>query len=254
MEASEKPAPAILVIMGGAGDLTWRMLMPALCDLFADGWMPEKLAIIGSDRKEMKDEAYREHLKDGVKKFCHSAKPTGGCWKELAERISFLNMDFGEAKGYRELAKRTEQIEKEWGAEANRIFYLAVPPSLIEPIVNGLDKARLNQPRDRTRIVVEKPFGWDLDSAKALNHTIKKAFAERQIYRIDHYLGKETVQNILAFRFANSLFEPIWDRRYIDHVQITVAEQLGVEHRGEYYDTPGRYGTWCRTTCSRSSP
>jgi len=239
METSERPDPAILVILGGAGDLAWRMLVPALCDLFAGQWLPEKLAIIGGDRKDMKDEDYRDRLKDGVKKFSHSVKPADERWKELAGRISFLNMDFSESKGYKELAKRMEGIEKEWGAEASRNFYLAVPPPLIEPIVRGLDKARLNLPRERTRIVVEKPFGWDLASAKALNHTIRSVFAERQIYRIDHYLGKETVQNILAFRFANSLFEPIWDRRYIDHVQITVAEQLGVEHRGGYYDNAG---------------
>ena len=155
MEASERPDPAILVIMGGAGDLTWRMLVPALCDLFADGWLPEKLAIIGSDRKGMKDEAYREHLKDGVKKFCHSAKPSGGSWKEMAGKISFLNMDFGEAKGYRELTKRIEEIEKAWDAEASRIFYLSVPPDWRRPSSTSRGTARASwwrSPSDGTWI------------------------------------------------------------------------------------------------------
>ena len=130
-------------------------------------------------------------------------------------------------------------IEKDWGKEANRIFYLATPPVVMEPIVTGLGKAHLERDKKRSRIVVEKPFGHDFESAMELNRMLTRVFEESQIFRIDHYLGKETVQNILAFRFANALFEPIWDRRYIDHVQITVAEQVGVEHRGDYYDHAG---------------
>jgi glucose-6-phosphate 1-dehydrogenase len=239
VEATEKPAPAILVIMGGAGDLTWRMLVPALSHLFADEWLPGRFAILGCDRKEMNDEEYRDRLADGVKRFGHATGESGGDWKELARRVHFLSMDFAEAANYDALGRRMDAIEKQWGVVANRVYYLAVPPALIEPVVNGLASAKLSAPRDRTRIVVEKPFGWDLESARSLNGTITKVFDEGQIYRIDHYLGKETVQNILAFRFANSLFEPIWDRRYIDHVQITVAEELGVEHRGGYYDHAG---------------
>jgi glucose-6-phosphate 1-dehydrogenase len=239
MEASEKPEPTILFILGGGGDLTWRMLVPALCDLHADKWLPEKFAVIGCDQKNMQDDGYREHLKDGVKRFCHSFKSSESSWKDVLGRTSYLNISFDEAEGFSEMAKRSADIEKQLDAKANKIFYLAVPPFLIERIISGLEEARLNQPRERTRIVVEKPFGRDLASAKSLNRMIQKVFTERQIFRIDHYLGKETVQNILAFRFANSLFEPIWDRRYIDHVQITVAESLGVEHRGGYYDNAG---------------
>ncbi len=239
MNNPEKPAPAVLVILGGAGDLTWRMLVPAVCDLAVGDWLPEQLAVLGVDRRDLSDENYKERLRDGVDRFCHSGESVGESFEKLARNIQFLNIDLTGTKGYKEIADRIETLEKQWGTETNRIFYLAVPPSLIEPVVNGLQSAGLNEPRDRTRMVVEKPFGRDLDSARSLNRLIGGVFSESQVYRIDHYLGKETVQNILAFRFANSLFEPIWDRRYIDHVQITVSEQLGVEHRGGYYDHTG---------------
>jgi len=239
LEGRDRPGPAILVIMGGGGDLTWRKLVPALDGLFERGWLPEKLAIIGVDQKAMIDEEYRKRLKDGVERFRPPSGSEAGSWNGFADCVSYLNMDFTGGGRYEDVRQRIEETEKRWDAEANRIFYLAVPPSLIEPIVGGLDDAGLTGPRERSRVVVEKPFGWDLDSARELNGKIGKVFQECQIFRIDHYLGKETVQNILAFRFANSLFEPIWDRRYIDHVQITVAEEVGVGHRGGYYEKAG---------------
>ena len=239
MEGRERPGPTILVIMGGGGDLTWRKLVPALDGLFERNRLPEKLAIVGADQKAMTDDDYRLRLKDGVERFRAPVEPGKARWEGFADGISYLALDFTESGHYSEIRQRIEQIEKQWDGEATRIFYLAVPPFLIGPIVAGLAEAGLAQPRERSRIVVEKPFGWDLDSARDLNRKIAEVFQEGQTYRIDHYLGKETVQNILAFRFANSLFEPIWDRRYIDHVQITVAEEVGVGHRGGYYEKAG---------------
>jgi len=239
VDAAAKPQqPVVVVIVGGGGDLTWRMLVPALYNLFLDGWLPDRFAIIGADRKPMDDDAYRQHLRQGVDEFSRRGRANDADWHAFAQRVGFLSMDFTSASASETLTQRLDAADTALGGEAIRVFYLAVPPNVVATIVARLGPA-LAHGVDRVRIVVEKPFGRDLASAQALTKTLTRVFAERQIYRIDHYLGKETVQNILAFRFANSLFEPIWNRRYIDHVQITVAEDVGVEHRGGYYETAG---------------
>ena len=236
MRPSVHPDPTVVVIFGAAGDLTWRKLTPALYNLFVDGWLPERFAVIGVDGKELSEEEFCDRLRDGVDRFSRRGKTDGETWSTVTRNLSFICADFADPETYSELSEKLAKWGKTWDTEPNRIFYLATPPGLVEMIIRGLGKAGLADDRQRARIVVEKPFGHDLDSARALNRMIIDVFAESQIYRIDHYLGKETVQNILALRFANGLFEPLWNRRYIDHVQIAVAEQVGVEHRGAYYE------------------
>ncbi|MCL5030184.1 MAG: glucose-6-phosphate dehydrogenase [Bacteroidetes bacterium] len=239
MQSARKPDATILIIFGAGGDLTWRKITPALYNLFLDGWLPEKFAIIGLDIKDLSDDQYRERLHDGIDQFSRSGKSKSEDWEKFAPMINYRKADFTNQETYNNLSQQISIIEKNWGEKSNRIFYMAIPPAFIEPIAEQLGKSEIAEDKDHARIVVEKPFGHDLNSAKNLNKILCNIFNECQIYRIDHYLGKETVQNMIAFRFANALFEPIWNRNYIDHVQITVAEQVGVEHRGGYYDNAG---------------
>jgi glucose-6-phosphate 1-dehydrogenase len=239
MENTVRPDPTIFVIFGAGGDLTWRKLIPALYNLHLDGWMPERIIVLGLDRVEMTDDQFRNHLQEGVDKNSRRGKVDKKLWHAFAESLFYIEADFEDDKCFKNLAKRLVKIEKDWGTKANKIFYLAVPPGMVENLARKLDHAKLHQDRQRSRIVVEKPFGRDQESAGKLNKTLTGIFLESQIYRIDHYLGKETVQNILAFRFGNTLFEPLWNRHYIDHIQITVAESVGVAHRGGYYDQAG---------------
>ncbi len=233
------PDSTIVVIFGGAGDLTWRKLVPALYSLYLDNWLPDRFKVFGLDIRRMSNQQFRGHLRKGVDKFSRRGKVSPSKWKEFASKFVFLTADFSDPTAYSALAERLAAQEEEWNLKANHIFYQATPPETVKTIVGQLGQAGLSKDREHARIVLEKPFGHDLASARALNQMVLKVFEESQIYRIDHYLGKETVQNILAFRFANALFEPIWDRRYIDHVQITVGEQVGVEHRGAYYEHAG---------------
>ncbi len=229
-----------LVIFGAAGDLTWRKLVPALYNLFLDNLLPEKFAILGVDAKNVSLDDLRKRLLDGVSQFSRRGKPKPESWKAFIEHLVSITLgDFKDARTFDGLAKALNAQDKLWGEHPERVYYLATPPMTVEDIVHNLGQAHLVSDRKRARAVFEKPFGRSLESAHLLNQSLLKTLEESQIYRIDHYLGKETVQNILAFRFANALFEPIWDRRYIDHVQITVAEQVGVEHRGGYYDHSG---------------
>lgn len=239
MTTKQRPEASILVIFGAGGDLSWRKLIPALYNLHLEHWLPEDFAILGVDLKPLDEQEFVDHLQEGVRRFSRLGQPKPEEWAQFANKVHYFSADFSDAKAYTALRKKLEQFDTSWGKEANRIFYQATPPSLVQMIVENLSKAGLTQPRQRTRMVFEKPFGHDLVSARQLNDMITSKFEESQIFRIDHFLGKETVQNILAFRFANALFEPVWDQRYIDHVQITVAETLGVEHRGKYYDHSG---------------
>lgn len=240
MKTESKLTPVSLVIFGATGDLTWRKLIPALYNLFLDNLLPEKFAICGVYRKPLEVEEWRQYLHEGTDQFSRRGKTDDSQWQAFAGHLTAHRCDdFNDGETYTALGKFLTEQEKAWGEQGARIFYLATPPTLVETIVGQLHQARLIKKHPNGRVVVEKPFGSDLESARALNRSLRKFLDESQIYRIDHYLGKETVQNILAFRFANLFFEPIWNRNYIDHVQITVAEQIGVEHRGHYYDRTG---------------
>jgi glucose-6-phosphate 1-dehydrogenase len=231
--------PTILVIFGSMGDLAWRKLAPALYNLLLGQQLPKHFAVIGLDIKIESPDEFRLRLRDGANGFCECGGVDAKTWNEFALNLSYLSGDFADPETYTALDGQLKALEKKWRGPANHIFYLATPPGIVGTIIRGMGAAGLAHDKRRARIVVEKPFGHDLASAVALNAVLISYFDETQIYRIDHYLGKETVQNILALRFANALFEPIWNRRYIDHVQITVAEEVGVEHRGSYYEHAG---------------
>lgn len=239
MKTNGKPIPTVFAIFGGSGDLTWRKLMPSLFSLYQDSNMPSEFAIIILDRLDLKIGALRKRFREGIDNFSRNGKVNDKLWSEFSEHILYLKGDFKQPEIYNLLKDQCEKLEIEWKVKAQRIFYMATPSVMFGIIPKQLKESELTKDRELSRIVVEKPIGSDLESAEALNRTFRSSFKESQIFRIDHYLGKETVQNILAFRFANPLFEPIWNRRYVDYVTITVAEELGVEHRGIYYDSAG---------------
>ena len=230
-----------IVIFGGNGDLAHRKLLPALYNLHVDGLLPPRMAIVGVGRKELTDDVYREFAKDGISKF--SRRPLDEqAWSAFAKLLFFVNASIDGERGLAPLGARLDIIEHEGGMKAERIYYLAVPPTLFAPTVKQLARARFvsresaSQPgAPFARIIIEKPIGRDLESARAINDAIAEVFDESQIYRIDHYLGKETVQNILVMRFANSIFEPLFNQKYVDHIQIKVAEEEGVGTRAGYY-------------------
>ena len=231
--------PTVMVIFGAGGDLTWRKLLPALYNLLLDDYLPERFAIVGVARKKIEDSDFRAKIRDGVDQFSRRGVVDETLWNRFAESISYISEDLADPASGALIKARLSEIETAWGARGNRVYYLAIPPTALEAAAKLLQRLGVCRDCGRDRLVVEKPFGRDLESARALNRFLGGMFVESQIYRIDHYLGKETIQNILAFRFANSLYEPVWNRRYIDHVQITVAETVGVEERGEYYDQAG---------------
>ncbi len=240
-QVNEQPrSPCIMVVFGADGDLTKRKLIPSLYNLAAGGHLPKEFAVVGFARTEFSTEAFREKLSQDIKHFATSPVDPA-LWEWLAERLYYLTGDFRDPHGYRSLQDLLSQVDAKHGTGGNYLYYLATAPSFFGEIVQQLSIRGLTGEHNGCwrRVVIEKPFGRDLASARALNRQLRQALEEHQVYRIDHYLGKETVQNILVFRFANGLFEPVWNRRYIDHVQITVAESLGVEHRGLYYEEAG---------------
>ena len=232
--------PCVMVIFGAAGDLTRRKLIPALYNLAKAELLSREFAILGISHNPMSDDDFRKKLADDIKQYAGN-EVDGDIWEWFNTRLYYVTGDFGDKKLYSQLNGKLEQLNKEHSTHGNYFFYLATAPDFFGSIVEQLAAAGLMEEKNGywRRVIVEKPFGHDLESAKALNQQLLKVAKENQIYRIDHYLGKETVQNILAFRFANGIFEPIWNRRYIDHVQISVAETVGVEQRGSYYDTAG---------------
>lgn len=236
---NQRPTATILFIFGGSGDLNLRKLTPALYNLYIDNYLAERFSVVGLGRSPYTDESFRERLLEGVQSFSRRKNGPDDTWKAFSPAVSYLQMDAGDSAAYKKLSDYVASKEKEWGVQANVVFYLAVAPQLVPNIATNLGKLPLCGDKSRVRIVVEKPFGRDLKTAQELNTLLGGLFAEEQIYRIDHYLGKETVQNILALRFANSLFEPIWNRRYVEYVQITASETVGLEGRGGYYEGSG---------------
>jgi glucose-6-phosphate 1-dehydrogenase len=232
--------PFSLIIFGASGDLANRKLIPALWSLYAARTLPEPFVIIGTGRTEMSDEAFRNKMREGVKQFARLKVPSDNVWSRFAAGLFYLAGDPTGPELYARLRQALEDIERKRGGPANRLYYLSTPPSLYDDIVVQLGKAALAaEDGGWTRIIIEKPFGHDLHSARELNELVTSVFKEEQVYRIDHYLGKETVQNVLALRFANGIFEPLWNRNHVADVQLTVAETVGVEGRGGYYEESG---------------
>ena len=234
------PDPLALVIFGATGDLAHRKLIPALYNLATSNLLPDKLAIVGFSRSERQDAEFRQSLRAAV--AASDVRIHADTWDRFAERITYLQGRYDDAQSFGRLAETLDRLDQVCGTENHRLYYLATPPNVYADVVHQLGVAGLNRPGRPggwARIIVEKPFGHDLQTARQLDQRIHETFDESQVYRIDHYLGKETVQNIFVLRFINGIFEPLWNRNYVDHVQITVAETIGVEGRGGYYEQAG---------------
>jgi glucose-6-phosphate 1-dehydrogenase len=243
LETERTPAPCVFVVFGASGDLTRRKLLPALYNLAVSRLLPPGFSIVGFAVTELDDAAFRKSMHDGVAEFSRRKPIDEAVWGDFESRLHYVSGSFDDPANFQKLRAKLEELDAKNGTRGNRLYYLAVPPSLF-PLVNGqLAKAGLvadpTDPGKYSRIIVEKPFGRDLASGDELNAELHKVFHERQIFRIDHYLGKETVQNLVALRFGNAIFEPIWNRNHIDHLQISVAEDIGVEGRGKFYEEAG---------------
>ncbi len=240
LRIKQSPEPCVMVIFGATGDLTHRKLLPALYNLALEHPLPAGFSVVGFARRPYNDEQFRQQALDSVNQYSRQKPVNPQVWESFAAGIHYLQSSFDDPTGYERLGTLLNMLDQERGTGGNRIFYLSTPPSQYPEIIQHIGAAGLNRNRKGwTRIIVEKPFGHDLASAHELNRQVAKVFREEQVYRIDHYLGKETVQNILVFRLANGIFEPVWNRRYVEHVQITVAENIGLEGRGGYYEESG---------------
>jgi len=231
--------PAVMVIFGATGDLSGRKLLPALYNLAKQRSLPAGFAVVGTGRDDLTDQAFRKHAADKIHEFSRTQPIDDRVLAALLDSLTYVKVEFSKLEDFKTLAAKLQELDNTRLIPGNRIFYCATPPTTYELIAVQLQAAGLNTSPGFRRIVIEKPFGLDLKSARALTETLHKVFPEDSVYRIDHYLGKETVQNILAFRFANAIFEPVWNTNLIDSVQITVAEDIGLENRGSYYDRTG---------------
>jgi glucose-6-phosphate 1-dehydrogenase len=236
LQLRRRPEPCVLVIFGASGDLTSRKLMPALYSLAVRRLLPDHFAIVGAARSQESDDEFRDRMKEAVRRHARD-EFRQDVWDELAAGMRYCTLDVTDGTGEDDLTRVLTEVDSGRGTQRNRVYYFAVPPSAIEPLVREIAGRRSNE--GWVRLIIEKPFGTDLQSARKLNEIISENFSESEIFRIDHYLGKETVQNMLALRFANGIFEPIWNRQFIDHVQITVAESIGIEGRSAFYEQAG---------------
>jgi glucose-6-phosphate 1-dehydrogenase len=236
LQVRRTPDPCVLTIFGASGDLTKKKLLPALYALAFRRLLPPRFAVVGVARTEESDDDFRERMKKAVQEHARD-EFRDEVWESLAESMRYVATDFSDEGGEDEVARTLSELDEERGTGGNRVYYLAIPPSVFPTVVDALGRRRSTE--GWTRLIIEKPFGHDLESAQALTAAIQEHFTEDEVFRIDHYLGKETVQNMLALRFANGIFEPIWNRQFIDHVQITVAESIGIEGRSAFYEEAG---------------
>ncbi len=236
------PDPSILVLFGATGDLAHRKVIPAMYHLWRTNLLPHEFVLLAIGRRDYDDDAFRTELRASLEEYSRVLPLDDAAWRSFSERIRYHRLDFDDPTGFDDLERALDDLDRDQGTRGNRLYYLATQPSQFAELIGQLGRVGLDHERHDggwRRVVIEKPFGHDLESAKRLNREVGKVFRESQVYRIDHYLGKETVRNLLVFRFGNGIFEPLWNRRYVDHVQITVAESIGIENRGAFYEETG---------------